>query len=339
MALSGIKTQSKLSELTGVTTATLSKYLGANRGEFDYPSDETIFRICRGIGKEPEEIIALAEKKPTTIKEQLPTGYYSSNDVADNLRAIEASYRKVDARLHYWSNIFELMPMPACILRDGIVVNQNKLSRELGPAIGKPLCNNCFDTECAGDDCIIKKAVEEHRSIEGYKKTERGYMKVQTSPFRIEQYDYVLVTATPVDECLQHLEENQLMASELGIFAGLPVDIPKYYADEKRTVRFVNQPYLDLFGVTTEPFETADDFHLIIRKRLVRSEKVSAVADDVRANHKPAIVSANLKGGKTIHFLFKPHMVKGEFRVVIAVILDKPLFDYFHDQIEGWIGK
>lgn len=127
--------------------------------------------------------------------------YMSCDDFRATLAGLEESYVKVYDRLRLWRSVFENMPIPSLVIRDKVVVYQNKKSREWGVVTGGPLCDKCIDIGCKGENenCAIKRAINDGIESQERKTLGETDYLVQTFPLHQNEHDYTIVSATVIE--------------------------------------------------------------------------------------------------------------------------------------------
>ena len=114
--------------------------------------------------------------------------------------------RETEDRLRFWKDIFEYLPTPICLLRDGVVLYHNKANRDIfiGTAIGQDLCQSCAEKGYSEDDCLgcmIKHTMETGHETTFHREIQGKHYVVKTSFITINDMSYQLVLSTQVDRC------------------------------------------------------------------------------------------------------------------------------------------
>jgi transcriptional regulator with XRE-family HTH domain len=176
----------------GLAAATkLAEYLGTTYEEML----ELGGRVLAGSESEQVKVPPPAEQPhplPVTIHQLAPV-----DDVVDMLRNAESHMRELDLRLNIGRAVFEMMPVAAVLIRDGIVVVQNLKSRLLGKALGFPLCDSCIDAKCHGHrlDCALQVAMLTHTEATEERVVVGVRYRVAATPIFIGGREYILLTA------------------------------------------------------------------------------------------------------------------------------------------------
>lgn len=134
-----------------------------------------------------------------------PSDYMDPDDFVDAAMIFARMYRKSDDRLKMWRMVFENLPLPSLIIKDGIVVFQNAKSRQWGHTAGSPLCDNCIDQgECFAEncddmECALCVSLKTNSHSTKYKVVRDGIYKIDAAPFYSGGFNYIIVTAAEVD--------------------------------------------------------------------------------------------------------------------------------------------
>lgn len=193
----------------GVPTSqvNLSNILNGKTGT----SEEMRESLAKRAGMDVAELVLLgksaensekqeAQKENTTTVQIGPTNYVDVDNFVSAAWAIAAQYRRADDRQKWWKEIFDMLPNPALVIRDGLVVAQNQISRAWGLSTGLPLCDTCVVEDCPGDACPLKVATESMQEASLCLYIKGDFYKVFASPMRYGGHEYMIVTATEINE-------------------------------------------------------------------------------------------------------------------------------------------
>jgi len=337
--------QKEVAVKAGKSPVNFSKVLNHHSGS----SPKYRKQICDAMGVSEIDMVRLgeSERMPRVIPQAIafpkpiPVDHMPADEVVHllstvsaSLSTVSSSFIKTDARLKYWMQMFEALPLPVIVLRDSVVYSQNRKSRAIWDGIGKYLCDGCNDQACKDFGCDIKDALDRGRDIEKYKKIGTDYYKVQTSHFSANAHEYNIVIITPVNECLTISDNLAKINEERRFLASNPFECPEYYADADRRVSYVNDSFLQLFDLDREDLQTTDDFHIMLSRKLFYFQNVAKTADEVREFKKPAEITAKLKNNRTVHFMFRPHLKNGELAGVMVVVLTAEMHELFNAKKE-----
>jgi len=331
--------QKDLALEAGVSPENFSKVLNRRIGS----SAKYRKKICDALSVTVEEMVMIGKPTPEPQQEAtkfpvaIPKDYLPADEVAQyvarvstSLLDISASYSKIDARLKYWQQLFETMPVPVVVLRDGLVYNQNRRSRAIWDGLGRSLCSGCRDEKCKEYDCNIKDAIDKGKDIEVYKMIGDDYYKVIATHFSANNHEYTTIVITPIAECKTAMEKLTQLADERAFLESNQYEAAEYYADANRRVSYCNHAFLRLFEIERDDIKTTDDFHILLSRKLFYFQHVAKAADEVRMSKKPAEVVAKLTNNKTVHFIFKPHLKDGELQGVMVMVLTPELYEAFN---------
>ena len=328
--------QKEVAVKAGRSPVNFSKVLNRHNGcTAKYRKD-----ICDAMGVSEIQMVRLGEsvmvpaqpEAPPIFPPAMATDTLPADEAIQALSQVSQSFLKLDAKLKYWMQAFDALPLPVIIVRDGIVFSQNRASRALWSGLGLPLCDGCKDETCREIGCDIKDAIDKGRDVEKYKLIGKDYYKVQTSHFTANAHHYAAVVITKINECWSATEQLDSMRAERMFISSNPYETPEYYSRADRKVSYVNAAFLELFDIKREDIKTADDFHIIMSKKLFYFGHVSKAADDVRENKKPSDVEAKLTNNKMVHFLFRPHLRDdGELAGVMVTVLTPELYELYKE--------
>jgi len=322
--------QVNFANLVGVSAVTVSRWFSPNTE--DFPSDESLEKVCSALGMTEDDIIAIVNppkqvrtKPPTVVS--IPSDYMAVDDVVQTLSTVSASFIKADARLKFWGQLIEALPMPVMVVRDGIIYVQNRASRAIWIGIGKPLRESCHDPRCKEvGHCDIEVALDSSRDIERYKKLGDDYYKVVTGHFSANNHNYNVVVITEINECYVNSERLATIQEERNFLSNNLFETPGCYFNTHGKVSYVNKSFMKLFEIDKKDIQTSDDLHIMLSRKLFYLGHVSKAIDDARDNGKPIEVQAKLKNNKTINFILTPHVVDGVSRGVLVVCLTAELY-------------
>ena len=330
--------QKEVALTAGVSPENFSKVLNKRIGS----SAKYRRRICEVLGVTEEDMVRVGSPTQPPVQvaipfpAAIPTDYLPTDEVVQYLARVSSSmsevgssYIKLDARLKYWMQMVEAMPVPVIVTRDGIVFTQNRKSRAIWDGLGKPLCSGCTDTTCKELGCDIKDAIDRGRDVEKYKMIGDGYYKVQTSHFAANGHEYTIIVTTLINECLAATKKLSRIADERAFLEKNQFEPPEYYAGSDRVVSYVNNSFLNLFDITREDMKTTDDFHIMLSRKLFYHQHVAKAADEVRMSKKATEITAKLSNNKTVTFIFRPHVKDGELVGVLVMVLTPELYEAF----------
>lgn len=132
----------------------------------------------------------------------------AATGLAATLQTLANQQRKEQERLEMWNEVFEMLPNPTLIVRNGIIEFQNKLSLIWGKITGGPLCGTCLDDQCDGDGCKLREAMETHQETRTYKFIRDDFYKLIISPMRYGGLEYFVVSATEINECFEAFRDE-----------------------------------------------------------------------------------------------------------------------------------
>ena len=333
-------TQDAVAIKADTTGVTMSKYING-RGA---PSKKWRDKVVAALNTDETELVLIGRKIQNQPFDESPSpqpptfpapvsDILQADEATQALSTVSQSFLKIDAKLKYWVQAFDSLPVPVIIVRDGVVYSQNRKSRALWAGIGHHLCDGCNDPTCSELGCDIKTAIDKGLDVEKYKMIGEDYYKVETSHFVANSYHYTAVVITKINECRTATESLDAIRAERAFLASNPYELPEYYANADRKVSYVNDAFLELFDIQRDDMQTADDFHIMISKKLFYFGHVSQAADIVRSNGKPADVAAKLKNNKTVHFLFRPHLREnGDLAGVLVVVLTPEMYELHQEK-------
>lgn len=166
------------------------------------------------LGRRIKEGLPLTPKKEDDdIKEDLdkelsekiligPTHFVDPDHVvaaAHNLTAAVQSLavqsrRDLD-RKHWWKELFDMLPTPALVIKDDIVIHQNRESIILGVSTGHKLCDKCVVDNCDKDSCALTMAKETENSATSTCEINGKKVGITARPFRHNGHHYILLIA------------------------------------------------------------------------------------------------------------------------------------------------
>ena len=203
--------QGKVAKKAGTTGETMSKYLN-RRGD---PSESWRESITAVLGVSESDLVLLGKKMANSnpvvpFREEVRTPERSTVeghqggylDVMTSVSRLVAQFQKNEDRLKFWREMFAMLPVPALIIREGSVIYQNAKSLEMGGDIcGGHLCDNCFGKGCGiPEDCPTHIAIQESKSMSGYKVINGVRYKVDVSCIRWQEMEYFIVLINDVSE-------------------------------------------------------------------------------------------------------------------------------------------
>lgn len=131
-------------------------------------------------------------------------GYMSVARMEVVVQEVMFSYRALEATMRLWKSAFEALPVYALLIEDGVVIEQNRLSRKMGLAIGGALCEQCVDSGCHGgrDLCAVHRAIATGIEASEARRLNGVLYQVNAAPLNINGVpkEYVLVTAVAISE-------------------------------------------------------------------------------------------------------------------------------------------
>ena len=145
---------------------------------------------------------------PPQVANGFDTICAAATTLAATLQTLANQQRKEQERLEMWNEVFEMLPNPTLIVRNGIIEFQNKLSLIWGRITGGPLCGTCLDDQCDGDDCKLKEAMETHQETRTYKFIRDDFYKLIISQMRYGGLEYFIVSATEINECFEAFRDE-----------------------------------------------------------------------------------------------------------------------------------
>ena len=331
--------QKEVAIRAGVNHVNFNKVLNHRTGS----SAKYRHKICEVLGVTVEDMIRIGSPAQQPVPQiaapfpvTIPKDYMPTDEVVQyvarvsaSLSDISAAYAKIDARLKYWQQLFETMPVPVVVLRDGLVYNQNRRSRAIWDGLGRSLCSGCRDEKCKEYDCNIKDAIDKGKDIEVYKMIGDDYYKVIATHFSANNHEYTTIVITPIAECKTAMEKLTQIADERAFLESNQYEAAEYYADANRRVSYCNKSFLRLFEIERDDIKTTDDFHILLSRKLFYFQHVAKAADEVREFKRSAEVQAKLTNNKTVHFIFRPHLKDGELQGVLVMVLTPELYECF----------
>lgn len=335
--------QKEVAVAAGKSPVNFSKVLNHHSGS----SPKYRKSICDVLGLSEFEAIRLGESERSpqvtrlepALPKPSPIDFLPADEVVQllavansSLATVSSNFLKMDVRLKYWVQLFESLPIPVVVVRDGIVYSQNRKSRAMWDGVGKTLCEGCQDQACKEFGCDIKDALDKGRDIEKYKLIVGDYYKVQTSHFTANSHEYNIIVITPINECYAVSEKLEKINKERAFIASNAYEPPEYYAGADRIVSYVNDAFLKMFEVERKDILTTDDFHILVSKRLFSHHRVVKAADEARELHQPTEVQAKLSNNKTVTFIFRPHVEDNELVGVMVTVLTPEMYELFNNQ-------
>jgi len=332
-------TQNDVALKAGTTGVTLSKYVN-QRGT---PSKEWREKILQVLNVDESELVLLGKRLTNPIgagnlssfevklAQAKEEDYTPPDEAIGALSAVTASLLKLDGKLKYWLQAFDSLPVPVIILRDGIVRSQNKLSKAIWSGMDRPLCDGCKDDECQRQGCEIKDAVDHGREIEKYKKIGDDYFKVSTSYFSANGNRYTAILITKINECLAVTEQLESINEERAFISQNQYEPAECYVTASCKVSYINESFLNLFGIQKDGMETGDDFHIMISKKLFYFKNVSKAAEEAKDLQKSSDVVAKLTDNRQVYFMFRPHVkANGEYAGVLVTVLPAEMYEFYN---------
>lgn len=136
-----------------------------------------------------------------------PSDYIDPDHFVAAAQSIAAQYRRADDRQKWWKEIFDMSPNPALVIKDGVVVAQNQMSRVWRIATGKPMCETCVIDGCPGDLCPLKVSIETAQEASMCLYIKGDFYKLYVSPLRYGGHEYMIVSGTEINEFSEKTEE------------------------------------------------------------------------------------------------------------------------------------
>ena len=332
MAEMGMK-QVDFARYFGMNPVTINRYF---KGK-SFPDGKSMSIIRSRLGMTEDEIVGIVKPRvlinpqaTPPVQVSIPKEYMSADDAAHVLSSLAATVRKMDSRLKYWQQVFEALPVPVIVLRDGLVYSQNRRSRAIWDGLGRSLCSGCQDEKCKDYGCNIKDAIDKGKDIEVYKMIGDDYYKVIATHFSANNHEYTTIVITPIAECKTAMEKLTQIADERAFLESNKYEAAEYYADANRRVSYCNKSFLRLFEIERDDIKTTDDFHILLSRKLFYFQHVAKAADEVREFKRSAEVQAKLTNNKTVHFIFRPHLKDGELQGVLVMVLTPELYEAFN---------
>ena len=142
--------QGKVAKRAGTTGITMSRYI-AGRG---FPAQKWITSVTDALGVNEGDLVALGKglsgNDKHVSKEVHPTSKEKEGISGDEphvgyMKIIASVGNFVDKqqeyadRMHFWIEMFSLLPIPALIVREGFVIYQNEISYKMGDISGRPI--------------------------------------------------------------------------------------------------------------------------------------------------------------------------------------------------------
>ena len=323
----------------GVSPENFSKVLNRRIGS----SAKYRRRICEALGVTEAEMVQVGspvhqnipqpQQPPTRMfAAPLPADYMAVDDVVQTLSAVSASFIKADARLKFWSQLIESLPIPVLVVRDGLVYVQNRASRAIWLGVGKPLCSGCTDPKCKEQGfCDISEAIETGRDIVRFKKIGDDYFKVSTGHFSANNHSYNVVMITEINECRIDSERLKAIQEERRFLSSNLFETSEVYFNTYGKISYINESFAKLFEIDREDLLTADDLHILLSRKLFYFGNVSKAIDDIREDGNPVEVQAKLKNNKTVYFILTPHIAEEEVCGVLVVCLTAEMYQLFKE--------
>lgn len=134
----------------------------------------------------------------TTIPTKPPR--IDPDDVVDAVNALVKKFRQCDADLRMWRLIFDLLPIAAMVIQDGIIIFQNQRSRAWGHELGLPIADSCVNVDCEkSGDCPVHRSIETMLAASGTHRIGDTTYRVQTVPIQIGDSRHIIVLANEVN--------------------------------------------------------------------------------------------------------------------------------------------
>lgn len=199
-------TQKDVAERAGTLPQVFSRY----KSGIKLPAKAWRDRVTAVLGVDESDLVAIGKKISMTTESgsgldhkdqarpsRIPTDYLSFDEVMQATRDLQDCYTKMDVRIRLWRAVFEHLPIAALLIKDGLVVYQNRKSRDLGNASGFPLCKSCIDIQCNGEreDCAVNVAKTTNLEASEVRELNGIVYRVDVTPLHINGHNYMLVTA------------------------------------------------------------------------------------------------------------------------------------------------
>ena len=324
--------QTTFAKHIGVRSVTVSRWLSPNTK--DFPSEDSLEKISTGLAMTEDEIIALTlpprptlPTAPNKLPAPLPADYMSVDAVVQTLSAVSASFIKADARLEFWKQLLESLPIPVMVVRDSVVYIQNRASRALKIGVGKPLCEWCLDPKCRENGrCDIEESLITGRDISRYKRIGDNYYNIVTGHFSANNNSYNVVMLTEINECFFDSERLKTIQEERIFLSNNLFETPEIYFNTHGRISYINESFAKLFEIGKDDLLTSDDLIIMLSRKLFYFGHVSQAIEDARDDGKPIEIQAKLKNNKVVYFILTPHMAGEEIRGVLVVVLTAELY-------------
>ena len=188
----------------GVTTPEhFSKVLNLKAGV----SEEMLAKFAHKLRMEIADLVLIGkqsdERQSKPLEPPVIPGtavrHVNPNDFMTEVSVFVGQYQKNSERLKFWRAIFENLPIPALIIKDGLVCFQNIKSRLWGIITGTSICDSCVGLDCDNrDECPVIISERTATECSGYQMIGVQRYKLDVMPLRLHEHDYFLVCATDV---------------------------------------------------------------------------------------------------------------------------------------------
>jgi len=160
----GKHAQSDISARSGIARQTINAYY-KRRKTPGMVNQEAIASACEmthaDFIKHGKEVVDGPTVAISSPPQAIPTNYIDTDAIVPFAQTLAVQMAKTRDRMHFWKEVYEVLPAATLIIKDGVVVYQNSASRSLGLTVGTDLCDSCISAgteHCGGDNCPIKKS-------------------------------------------------------------------------------------------------------------------------------------------------------------------------------------
>ncbi len=174
-------------------------------------------RVCAALGMTEQEVIQrsseesamfLSNRQPTTPPPVEPKEAADIKQEALSAVTALANLATItEDQLRFWRDLFEYLPSPICVMREGILVFHNAAHRTVcsGATVGRKICDTCSATKKKGDlqcpsECGVRLTQETGRPSTFLMQIENGYYCGDTRIIKINNTEYQTVIFQRIDQ-------------------------------------------------------------------------------------------------------------------------------------------
>ena len=170
-----------------------------------------IDKCAQKLNKEVSDIVLIGKKEtnkqydytPAHLQQPSPgkQQYMSPTQMLSVFSLFIGQCQDLEKDMLFWKTVFDVLPTPALIVENRVVIHQNVKSSAWGSIVGTSLCESCAcpDNCKQNNDCPTHQAIETRNPTIGHQHIGAGFYRVEVIPMRLHDREYFVIFATEAD--------------------------------------------------------------------------------------------------------------------------------------------